>query len=144
MSLRRAVAGRSKSFDGLLKEHKAVKDANLKAKAEAQRVATATSSVAPIHKGLAAPVTTSSALNMVKQQAPVTSFQSDGNFPHAACSSVATRTTMSSSSISTTATTFVKPYHASNLFHRYVVVIVVYETVPEHIAIDLKSNVYIY
>ncbi|BFZ10489.1 hypothetical protein BsWGS_13528 [Bradybaena similaris] len=118
LSLRRAVAGRSKSFDGLLKEHKAVKDASLKARAEAQRVATAASSVAPFHKGLVAPVTTCSALNVVKQQAPVTSFQSDGNLPHAGCSSVATRTTMSSSSISTTTTTFVKPYHASNMFHR--------------------------
>ena len=43
MSLRRAVPGRSKSFDNLLKEHKAAKDALIKAKASNQSATAAAS-----------------------------------------------------------------------------------------------------
>jgi ataxin-7 len=39
LGLRRAVPGRKKSFDDLLKEHKAAKEAMLKAKAEEQAAA---------------------------------------------------------------------------------------------------------
>ncbi|CAG5123007.1 unnamed protein product [Candidula unifasciata] len=120
LSLRRAVSGRSKPFDGLLKEHKAVKDAILKAKAEAQRASAGTSSVTSTVTNPDCSVTTSLAADVAKQQTtPVMSFQSRGKPPHLGCSPVATRTTMSSDSISTTATSVVKPHHASNVFQRF-------------------------
>lgn len=70
LGLRRAVPGRKKSFDDLLKEHKAAKEAMLKAKAEEQAVAAgglglATNSLASTTPTLVTAVTSPAAVAAV-------------------------------------------------------------------------------
>lgn len=102
LSLRRAVPGRSKSFDDLLKEHKAAKDALLKAKAESQNSAANATRVSP-----------GAANTTLKQQA--SPGMSSGNIKLSQTSAV----TVAMSTVPSTGipanTTFAKP---RNVFQR--------------------------
>ncbi|CAG5119278.1 unnamed protein product [Candidula unifasciata] len=101
LTLRRAVSGRRKSFDDLLKEHKAAKDVLLRAKAESQNAAAASSAATSTNCIQLSPAAISSTL------------------VHAAAVAGAPRTVMPSSTISPAATTVMKPHPVSNVFQRF-------------------------
>ncbi|XP_005092007.2 ataxin-7-like protein 1 [Aplysia californica] len=123
LSLRRAVPGRSKAFDELLKEHKAAKDALIKAKGVSQSAP----SVASVgNRVLVSPASISSTMNALKQQQQHNSpqmvslsGQRDGKASLSPnTGSTSPRILVPSCGVPTT-TTFVKPRTQSNVFQRF-------------------------
>lgn len=120
LTLRRAVSGRSKSFDDLLKEHKAAKDALIRAKAESQNATATASAAASANCIQLSSAAVSSTMFVLKQQMAAVMSQQDGKMVHSAGGSGAPRTVMPSSVVPPAATTtFVKPQSVSNVFQRY-------------------------
>ncbi|BFZ08132.1 hypothetical protein BsWGS_11171 [Bradybaena similaris] len=119
LTLRRAVSGRSKSFDDLLKEHKAAKDALIRAKAESQNATATASAAASANCIQLSSAAVSSTMFVLKQQMAAVMSQQDGKLVHSAGASAAPRTVTPSSVVPPAATTFVKPQSVSNVFQRF-------------------------
>ncbi|GFO45000.1 ataxin-7-like protein 1 [Plakobranchus ocellatus] len=116
LSLRRAVTGRSKSFDDLLKEHKAANDA-YKAKASSQAAAAVAMSGAGLpgsspKRVLISPGIMNSSLSALKQH-PIAPAQKDGKL---APPGSAVSTLQAKIPLSTVPTTTTKP---RNMFQRF-------------------------
>lgn len=113
------MSGRSKSFDDLLKEHKATKEAILRAKAESQNAAAVASAAASANCVLVSPAAVSATMNSLKHEMTSVIVQQDGKFGSSAGLSGISRTSvLPSSVVPTAAAHFVKP---ANIFQRCVI-----------------------
>uniref|UniRef100_A0A2C9KNY9 SCA7 domain-containing protein n=1 Tax=Biomphalaria glabrata TaxID=6526 RepID=A0A2C9KNY9_BIOGL len=120
LSLRRAVPGRSKSFDDLLKEHKAAKDALLKAKAESQNAAAAANAASSANRVLVNSSTVNTTLSSLKQQqmSPVIVHR-DSKLGQISGVTVTTPRAMVPSAGLPANTTFAKAKNVPSVFQRF-------------------------